>query len=466
MKLNEMTLTDLRAELEKGRVSAREIAQDSLAAIAQGNAALNAFEQVDEAAVHAAADAADAAAVEGRSLGLLHGLPVAFKANIDVAGYTTTGSNRALKDHKPSQDSAVAAAMMTQRVVPFGKLNMHELAFGATSNNPFCGAVHNPFGHDHVPGGSSGGTGAAVGGDLVPAAIGTDTGGSVRVPAALCGAAGFRPTTGRWSTKGILPISHTRDTAGPVAHGVADLDLLDRAVTDPGRAAAAPVDLSGRTFGVPRGFFFDTLAPDVEAATDRALADLQSEGVKLVDIDLAPLWEEIAQDGLLVAIWEFRSDVTTYLAGSGIDYDTVLDEISSPDVAALAEMIRALPPETQGTYDHILSVKRPDWQARMADLFATRGLDAMVFPMVCTTAPAIGLDETFEIGGVALPVFGTLVRNSAVGSVLGLPGLSLPNGRGQNGLPIGLGLDAPSGQDAGLMSLGLAVERVLPGNTV
>lgn len=466
MKLNEMTLTDLQATLAAGRASAKEIAQDCLAAVARKDGEINAFERVDEAAVLAAADAADAAAGEGRSLGLLHGLPIAFKANIDVAGYATTGSNRALKDHKPSEDSAVSAAMKGQGAVPFGKLNMHELAFGATSNNPFCGAVHNPFGLSHVPGGSSGGTGAAVGGDLVPAAIGTDTGGSVRVPAALCGAAGFRPSTGRWSAKGILPISHTRDTAGPVAHAVADLDLVDRAVTDPGRAAAEPASLKGRRFGVPRGFFFDTLAPDVAAATERALADLQAEGVELVEVDLGALWEEIDRDGMLIAIWEFKSDLQAYLEGSGIAYDTVLDGISSPDVAGLAEVIRGLPPETQGAYDEILSVKRVGWQKQVAELFETRGLEAMVYPMVCATAPEIGKDETFEIEGVEVPVFGTLVRNSAVGSVLGLPGLALPNGRGLNGLPISLGLDGPSGQDAALLSLGLAVEQVLPGNTV
>jgi mandelamide amidase len=461
MKLTDTTLTDLASKLRTREVSAENIAMGFLDMIAENDPALNAFETIDADAVLVAARQADAAAAKGSPLGLLHGLPVAFKANIDVVGYATTGSSRALREYFPKRDAPIVSAMKAQGVVPMGKLNMHELAFGATSNNAYCGAVRNPYNKDHVPGGSSGGSGAAVGGGLLPAALGTDTGGSVRVPAALCGAAGFRPSTGRWSTKGILPISHTRDTAGPIARSVADLDLLDRAVAAPKRAAATVGSLEKRRFGVPRGYFFDTLTDDVAEATERALADLKSSGVELVDIDLPTLWQEIDQDSMLIAVWEFKTNVDIYLAGSGIEYDSLLDQIESPDVAALAASIRALPPETQLNYDEIISLKRPNWQNRMKDLFASKKLDALVYPMVCSTASKIGLDDTFNIGGIELPVFNTLVRNSAVGSALGMPGLALPNGLGQNGLPISLGIDCAVGDDADLMSLGLAIEQVL-----
>lgn len=464
MNLPEMSLTRLQAALADKETSAVEIARACLTSIFDKDLTVNAFETIDTKAVLAAAQAADTAASKNETLGLLHGLPVAFKANIDVSGYATTGSSPALQSHRPTQDATIVAAMKAQGVVPMGKLNMHELAFGATSNNAFCGPVRNPFDLAHVPGGSSGGTGAAVGGGLVPAALGTDTGGSVRVPAALCGVAGFRPSTGLWPTNGILPISHTRDTAGPIARCVADLDLLDRAVTAPERKAATETPLAKRRFGVLRGYFFDTIAPDVAATTERALADLEGAGVELIDIDLATLWQEIDRSGMLVAVWEFKADVIAYLKGSGLDYDTVLDQIASPDVAAVAASIRSLPPETQIAYEHIISVKRPAWQAMVSDLFASRSLDALVYPMVCSTAPRIGQDTTFEIEGEEVPVFDTMVRNSAMGSVLGLPGLALPSGRGTSGLPISLGMDAAIENDTQLLSLGLAVEKVLSSN--
>jgi mandelamide amidase len=460
-KSQDMSLGRLAARLASREVCSQDIAQVYIDRIENLDGALNAFEAIDKSAVMVAARQADAAAAKGQSLGLLHGLPVAFKANIDVLGYATTGSSRALAQHIPSKDADIVAAMKSQGMIPMGKLNMHELAFGATSNNSYCKAVRNPFDNSVIPGGSSGGSGAAVGGSLVPATLGTDTGGSVRVPAALCGAAGLRPSTGRWSTRGILPISHTRDTPGPIAQCVGDLDLLDRAVVDPRREAASPTSLSGLRFGLPTGYYFETLTDDVRIRTEQALQILVDAGVTLVELSHADFFREVEADGMMIALWEFRADVERYLEGTGIALDTVLDEIASPDVAGVAEIIRSLGDEARNAYSEIIATKRPAWQSRIAGIFDDQKLDATVFPMVCTTAPKVGLDDNMEINGETLPVFGTLVRNAAVGSVLGLPGLALPNGVGQNGLPVSLGLDSQHGQDTRLLSIGLAVEDAL-----
>ena len=169
----------------------------------------------------------------------LHGVPIALKDNINTAAFPTTAGTPALRRHRPKANAPVAQALIDAGAIVFGKTGLHELAFGITSNNPGFGAIHNPFDPKHVPGGSSGGSGAVVGARVVPASIGTDTGGSVRVPAAFCGVQGFRPTVRRWPQAGIVPISSTRDTAGPLARNAADLAAIDAAVTsEKGRSLA------------------------------------------------------------------------------------------------------------------------------------------------------------------------------------------------------------------------------------
>ena len=190
---------------------------------------LNAFIHLDPEQVRAAARAADA---KGSAAGgPLHGVPLALKDNLDTADMPTTGGTPGLKGHRPKRNADVVQKLFDAGAIAFGKANLHELAYGITNNNAGFGAARNPYDPTRIPGGSSGGVGTAVGARIVPGGIGSDTGGSVRVPAALCGIVGFRPTTGRWSQAGVVPISHTRDTPGPMTRSVADCALLDSVVT-------------------------------------------------------------------------------------------------------------------------------------------------------------------------------------------------------------------------------------------
>src|SRR5262249_37847638 len=192
----------------------------------------------------AAARRSDQRRARGEQGGALDGVPLIIKDNIDTADYPTTAGTPALARHRPKQNAAVVTRLIDAGALVLGKANVQELAFGPTSTNAAFGPVHNPYDATRIPGGSSGGTGAAVAARLAPAGLGTDTGGSIRVPASLCGVVGFRPSMLRWPQAGIVPISHTRDTAAPLARSVADCALLDGAVTG-GASGIAAADLPG-----------------------------------------------------------------------------------------------------------------------------------------------------------------------------------------------------------------------------
>ena len=205
-----LTISEAAAAIRRGEMTALAYAE-ALLAQAEKAASLNAFIHHDPEQVRAAARAADAKG--GAGAGPLHGVPLALKDNLDTADMPTTGGTPGLKGHRPKRNAEVVQKLLDAGAIAFGKANLHELAYGITNNNAAFGAARNPYDPTRIPGGSSGGVGAAVGARIVPGGIGSDTGGSVRVPAALCGIVGFRPTTGRWSQAGVVPISHTRDTA-------------------------------------------------------------------------------------------------------------------------------------------------------------------------------------------------------------------------------------------------------------
>ena len=232
------------------------------------------------------ARSADQQRQRGERLGPLHGVPIALKDNFDTADFTTTAGTPALAAHRPTRNAAVVQRLLDAGALILGKANMQELAFGPTSNNAAFGPVRNPYDRSRIPGGSSGGTAALVAARLAPAGLGTDTGGSVRVPASLSGVVGFRPTTLRWPQDGIVPISHTRDTAAPIARCVADCALLDGIVTG-GPTSLTPINLEGLRLGVPRGHFWDDLDAEVGSDPRRRMARLAAAGVVLVEGDMA-----------------------------------------------------------------------------------------------------------------------------------------------------------------------------------
>ena len=186
-----------------------------------------------------------------------------MKDNLDTAELPTSGGTPGLAGNRPKRNAAIVDKLLGAGAIVLGKTNLHELAYGITNNNAAHGPARNPYAPDRIPGASSGGTGVAVAARIAPGGIGTDTGGSVRIPAALCGIVGLRPTTGRWSQAGVVPISHTRDTPGPMTRSVADCALLDGVVTG-GPVEAAPVPLKGVRIGVPRKHFWENLDPELE----------------------------------------------------------------------------------------------------------------------------------------------------------------------------------------------------------
>lgn len=460
-ELEDLTLTAAAAAIRSGDITAERYAA-RLLACCEASAALNAFITLETGPVLAAALEADGRRRAGEPLGPLHGVPLALKDNLDTAGVLTTAGTPALRHHRPRADGAVVQRLLEAGAIVLGKANMHELAFGATSNNAAFGPARNPYDPSRIPGGSSGGTGTAVAARLAPAGIGTDTGGSIRVPAALCGIVGFRPTTGRWPQRGIVPISHTRDTAGPMTRSVEDAALLDAVVTGE-RPALAPVALAGMRLGIPRAHFYDDLDHDIASATAAALARLEEAGAILVEADAGDVTELDRAAGFPIALYEAVRDIALYLDDHAIAVDLghVASQVASPDVRALLEGALGSRRVPEDAYRDALLIHRPALQRVYRALFTELNVAALIYPTTPLAAAPIGADATCELNGRPVPTFETFTRNTAPGSLAGIPGVSLPSGMSATGLPIGLALDAPAGADRNLLALAAAIERVL-----
>jgi len=454
-----LTISEAAAAIRSGETTALAYAEALLSQAGKA-ASLNAFIHLDPEQVRAAARAADA---KGRSAaGPLHGVPLALKDNLDTADMPTTGGTPGLKGHRPKRNAAVVQKLLDAGAIAFGKANLHELAYGITNNNAGFGAARNPYDPTRIPGGSSGGVAAAVGARIVPGGIGSDTGGSVRVPAALCGIVGFRPTTGRWSQAGVVPISHTRDTPGPMTRSVADCALLDSVVT--GSTAAAATSLKGVRLGVPRAHFWSPLDTETGRLMEDVLARLKNAGAILVEADIADVGRLDNEAGFPIALYETVTDLNAYLAGHGspLRYAELVAQCASPDVAGLLQSLHGEAAIPEAAYRHALDVLRPQLQAAYRDHFRRKQIEAIVFPTTPLPAAPIGDDETVLLNGQRVPTFFTFIRNSSPGSVAGIPGISLPAAMTDAGLPLGIELDAAEGADARLLAIALAVEAVLP----
>src|SRR5712664_4003096 len=451
-----LTATEAVRHIAEGSLSAETYARALLAQAGRLNF-LDTIISIDPDAVLEAARGVDVSRRRGRTLGPLAGLPLLVKDNIDTEALPTTAGTPGLLSNRPRADAPVLNPMFRAGALLFAKANMHELAFGITSHNYYFGAVHNPYDPTLIPGGSSGGTGAGIAARLCPAGLGTDTGGSVRIPAALCGVVGLRPTKGRYSITRIVPISHTRDTPGPMGRTVADVALLDavETLTTPAR----PARLRGLRLGVPRNPFWQDLDPELAAVMEDALRRLRALGVVLVEVDVPGVTTLDQQAGFPIALYEANIDIPAYLAaeGNGITFDDIQRQIASPDVAGAIAAARggAIP---QAVYEHALNVVRPELQALYASYFADNGVAAMVFPTTVLPARPIGQDRTVELNGRQVDTFTTYIRNTDADAVAGIPGLSMPAGRTRSGLPVGMELDGPMGSDRLLLSVGLALE--------
>jgi mandelamide amidase len=459
----ELSATDAVAAMRSGAMTALDYAEALLARCAEG-AALNAFITLDPAAVRAAARAADAHRAAGGVLGPLHGLPIPIKDSVNTAGIQTTVGTRALRGWVPVRDATTVARLKAAGAIVLGKTNIHELSFGWTSNNLEFGAVRNPYDPARIPGGSSGGTAAAVAARMAPLGVAEDTQGSIRVPAALCGIAGFRPTTGRYPTDGTAPIAALFDQIGPHARCVVDLALFDAVVTGDS-APIVPATLQGLRIGIDRGFFFAGIDAEVAFAVEAALARLAAAGATIVEASVSGL-EGVVPVAMAIQVHDVVASLTRYLDESGapVDFDTLFAGVS-PDVAAVFAQV-ALHGAPAAIADDVYAAARdhvrPALQRAVADWFAGNRIDVMLLPATMVAATPVGDEAGIDIGGTRVPFATAIARNITPGSTLGLPGLVLPCGLARDtGLPIAIELDGPAGSDRRLLSIGMAIEAVL-----
>lgn len=389
--------------------------------------------------------------------GELSGLPFAVKDNIDVAGMRTTAGSPMFDGAPVDIDAGVVSVLRDAGAVVVGKTNMHELAFGITSNNAAFGPVRNPFDRTRSAGGSSGGSAAAVALGVVPFAIGTDTGGSVTIPSAFCGIVGFRPSTGRYPADGLINLSTTRDTAGLHARSVADVRHLDRIITRSPGESERPLERT--RVGVLRSRFVD-IDPDIADAAERMLDRLREADITVIDADIP---DDIASGGagIELVLYESHRLITARaaeLTDARVRFADLVAKIASNDVRDLAQMIAA-DPLSADAYEAARAV-RWDLRRRYAVAFEEFGVDAFVAPTCPVLPPSIGEDQVVELNGTDVPVFATVTRNSAPGTVAGVPMLTLPVGTSRTGLPIGMTLEGAFFADDALLSLASQMEQL------
>ena len=449
-----MTILEAARALRDRRVSSVELTREAIGCIEHLNPKLNAFLTVTAETALARAGRADAELAAGADRGPLHGIPIAHKDLFLTRGVRTTGGSKIYEHFVPDHDAAVVEKLDAAGAVSLGKLNMHELAFGITSTNPHFGAVRNPWNPDHIPGGSSGGSGAAVASEMVFAATASDTGGSIRIPAALCGTVGLKPTYGLVSRFGSLPLAFSLDHMGPLARTVRDAALVLNAMagTDPRdpasveRAASSylPADdceIRGLRIGVPNEFFFERLDPEVESAVRGALARAEALGALVKPVRLPDMKAVIAA-GTVVQLSEVAAILEAHLSDRAR---------FGQDVLALVDQGRFL-----SAADYI-NAQRLRHQAQLDFAAVWREVDCLVTPTTPIAATRIG-ETRVQLAGAEediRPVMTGLVRSF---NVLGVPALSLPCGLTAAGLPIGLQIVGRPFGDSLILRVGAALE--------
>ncbi|WP_206057355.1 indoleacetamide hydrolase [Nitratireductor sp. XY-223] len=454
----ELTITEALSEMREGKLSSSDYVEAHIDRC-EKHADLNAVVSHDWDALRRAARATDEKGNAGQGLA---GIPLVLKDNINTSTLPTSAATGALRGWVAGSNAPIAEALFAEGALLGAKGNMHELAFGITTNNAVTGASRNPFNRQMIPGGSSGGVGTAVGARLMPGGIGTDTGASVRLPAALCGIVGYRPTVGRYSGTGIVPISHTRDTAGPMVRSVADARLLD-AVMSGCRSSGETADLDSVRIGVPKAHFYDDLDPHVAEIAERTLEKLGNAGARLVDVELPDIAALNDAVGFPVALYEFKVDLADYLARNGLSLtlEDIHAGVESPDVKGVMGSQLGDEAIPEALYRQVMSIERPKLQKAYETCFAENGIAALLFPTAPLPARPIGEDETVELNGARVPTFTTFIRNTDPASNAGIPGISLPAGLTAERLPVGMELDGPAGSDEQLLAIAAAVEAVL-----
>jgi aspartyl-tRNA(Asn)/glutamyl-tRNA(Gln) amidotransferase subunit A len=444
------SISEISELLRRGSVSPVELAADCLARIEKLNPRLNAFITVTAESALAQAHQAEAEIRRHEWRGPLHGIPLALKDLIDTAGVRTTAASSLFRDRIPPEDAEVVRRLKQAGAVLLGKQNLHEFAYGGSSMVSYFGAVRNAWNAEHIAGGSSGGSAAAVAAGLGYGAIGTDTAGSIREPAALCGVVGLKATYGRVSARGVIPLSISLDHVGPIARTVADAALILQAIAGFDGRDQASADVPVEDYiadlrknpkplriGVPRKFFFEDLDPDVASAMNHALSGLAAMGAQLRDLELPVPADRTLQNAEAYAFhaeWVARSP-----------------ELYQP------ETLRRIRAGENVTQETLLECRRELARARR-DIAATfADLDLLVTPT--TPVPASSIADLKQNPDLLRPRELLLLRNTRPLNVWGLPAVSIPCGFTPAGLPIGLQIIGPHWGEAKLLQFAHAYEQ-------
>ena len=451
-----MSLTAVAKAIAERRLSSHELTRSCLHRIARWQPHINAFMSIEAEAALKAADEADAALAAGRNLGPLHGVPLAHKDMYYDAGKVVTCGSLIRRDFVATTTSTALRRLRDAGSIRLGSLQMAEFAYGPTGHNAHYGAVRNPFAPDHITGGSSSGSGAAVAARLTFAALGSDTGGSVRMPAHFCGVTGLKTTYGRISRAGAMPLSQSLDTVGPLARSAADcallLALMAGADPDDPTASMTPVadylaattaPIKGLRIGVPTSFYVDDLDADVATVLNHTIAVLRREGADIVKVELPDQRQLSAACQLVLAV-EAAAFHKRWLIERPQDY--------GPQVLMRLQNGLAIPGVTY------LEAMRWRGPALAAHIAATRDVDAVLAPVAPVAAPTIAESDVGTSPGAEAAIQ-RLTRFARPINYLGLPALSVPAGFTGKGLPVGVQLIGRSFDEATLLRIGAAFQR-------
>ena len=457
-ELLDFSLTQVAGLIKRRELSPVEVVEATLARVAKVDPVLRAYISVFDDQARQVARAAEMLMMAGHDLGPLHGVPIALKDNVATQGQRTTAGSKILADWMPAHDATVASRLRRAGAVFIGKLNMHEFAWGGTSDNPHYGAVRNPWNTDRFAAGSSGGSGAAVAARACFGAIGTDTGGSIRLPAAINGIVGIRPTYGRVSNHGIIPLAWSMDTAGPMTRTVEDCALMFGVLAghDPADPASARVPahdylarlndgVKGLRIGVVPGYFFHHLQPAVHASVMAALKLLEAAGAEIVEVDIenihgnisAQLTIESAEPSTYHQRW-LRERPDDY----GADVRTLLE---------VGEMLLAT---------HYLQAQRYRTLLRNEFLDAFDKVDIFLCPTLPFAATPVGAMSVVIENGIEEDMLSAIMQYTGVPSLTGLPALAVPCGFDPDGLPIGMQLIGRPFDEATLFKFGAAYQAL------
>jgi len=451
-----VNLQQIAKALREKTVSSVELASDSLRRIAALDPKLKAFITVTAELAKSQAQQADHELAGGKDRGPLHGIPIAVKDVFCTQGIRTTCGSKLFAGHIPEHDAAVVERLRAAGAVIVGKTNMHELAYGVTSANPHFGTVRNPWDLERIAGGSSGGSGSAVAAGLVPMAMGSDTGGSIRIPASFCGTVGLKPSFGRVSRYGVLPLDFSLDHMGPLTRCVRDaaLTLNVLAGFDPRDETCSrrsvepylpsePVNIQGLRIGVPENFYFERISPSVADAVGHAVRLAEEAGAVVVSLRVPDI-AQLNTIGRIILLSEASATMERYLHRRS-DF--------GPDVLSLLDQGRLLPATDYINAQRVRRLLQQEFQSVWTKV------DCLFTPTTPTSAPKIG-QSTIDLDGEEdVRIASTRLARGV--NVLGLPALSLPCGFDEMELPIGLQIIGPSFREALILKVGAALEDAL-----